>query len=94
MDEILVATPLSSAIRPHTFSNGISVQKIEPILWNNSSINRFVSENDRVALEETDYWLCASKQAAVIRNESDDLDILYETVQRAMWAVQIIYPLG
>ncbi len=93
MEEVLVATPLphSSSAEPRTFTGGISVQAISPILWDLSVLKTYIAEHDREKLDQTRYWLCASREA---KPDLTDVQDLYETVHQAMYACQIIHPSG
>ena len=57
MPEVLVATPLkSSAVAsPYTFSDGISIRELSPILWDFSIAKVFISTHERGALASTHY---------------------------------------
>lgn len=93
MEEILVATPLpySSTTQARSFSGGVSIRPLAPILWESSVFKAYIAEHDRAELETTAYWLCASGQ---FDSYQDDFNELYETARRAMYAHQIIYPSG
>jgi hypothetical protein len=95
MDEILVATPLrnGSVTEPFSFSNGVSIQPIRPILWERSVARKFMSDDERDRLSRSDYWIAVSKHVDDYRVDRNDED-LYENARRAMYALQIIHPVG
>jgi hypothetical protein len=92
--EVLVATPLkySAVKRPYSFSDGISIRELSPILWDISIAKTFISTHDREELADTKYWLCASKEAE--HGYADICDDLYDKAMYAMSALQIICPSG
>ena len=95
MDEIFVATPLrnGSVTKEFYFSNGVTIQPIEPILWDRSVARKFMSDDERNQLSRTAYWVAVSKQVGDYRIDRADED-LYENARRAMYALQIIHPVG
>jgi hypothetical protein len=94
MPEMLLATPLnaSHASRPYTFSDGISIRELSPILWDISIAKTFISEHEREELAKTRYWLSASKEVEYL--PGDVGNDLYENAQQAMSALQILCPTG
>jgi hypothetical protein len=95
MDTILVGTPLrlGSVSKPYTFSNGVTIRGIQPILWELSVAKQLMSDEERKRLSYAPYWLCASKEVANWYSERPGND-LYEKARRAMYALQIISPCG
>jgi hypothetical protein len=95
MDTILVGTPLrvGTVSRPYSFSDGVTIQTIQPILWELSAAKRLMSDDERMRLSAAPYWLCASKEVPNWYSEPPG-DDLYEKARRAMYALQIIGPSG
>ena len=93
MDRILVATPLphNSVRRSFAFLDNVTIQKLEPILWDLSVVKTLISEKERKELSESRYWMSVSKEVESWPLEHSDND-LYEKVRRAMYALQIIRP--
>ena len=91
MEEILIATPLKNVTQPYEFSNGISVRKVQPILWEQSTVKGFISENDKAYISNTDLWLTIGK---TVDNPYGQGDELYETLHWAMYGAQMICPVG
>lgn len=94
MPEMIVASPLrhSAVTRPYSFSNGITIQEISPILWDISAVNKLISAHEREDLESTRYWLCA--RGDVEHVHSNAADNLCSEAMHAMSALQIICPSG
>ncbi|HTU44874.1 MAG TPA: hypothetical protein VMF91_07420 [Bryobacteraceae bacterium] len=94
MPDVLVATPLkySDVSRPYTFSDGISIRELSPILWDTSIAKIYVSEHERGELAKVKYWLCVAKEVEYPYGGPDK--DLYEKAQHAMSALQIICPSG
>jgi hypothetical protein len=92
--EILVASPLrpDAVSQPYTFPGGISIRALTSIRWDVSIVKSFISERERREIENTRYWLCASRE--VDRPADDDTDDLYELARYALWTTQIICPSG
>lgn len=95
MDTILVGTPLrfDSVSKPYTFSDGVTIRSIQPILWDLSVAKLLMSDEERKHLSAAPYWLCASKEVSNWCSERPE-DDLYEKARRAMHALQIIHPSG
>jgi hypothetical protein len=91
MEEILIATPLKNVTQPYEFSNGISVRRVEPILWKQAIVNGFISENEKGYIAKTDLWLTTGKSVDDPVNQGNEL---YEKLRWAMFGVQIICPSG
>jgi YVTN family beta-propeller protein len=71
MDTILVGTPLrlGSASKPCTFSDGVTIRGIQPILWELSVAKQLMSDEERKRLSYAPYWLCASKEVNSTTNK-------------------------
>jgi hypothetical protein len=94
MPEFIVGTPLilSVASQPYSFADGISIQKVSPILWDISIANGYISQHDRDYMSEDRFWLCATAEA---QSEHDPAaQQLYEKARQAAYALQIIAPSG
>lgn len=94
MPEFIVGTALkhSVATQPYNFADGISIQKMSPILWDISITNGYISQHDRDYLSEDRFWLCATAEA---QSEHDpSAQQLYEKARQAAYALQIIAPCG
>jgi len=93
MQTVVVATPLrnSTVSRPYAFGDGITIQAVSPILWDVSIVTDYISKHDREELQETRYWLCATRDVESANTESDEL---YDAARQAMYALQIIFPSG
>lgn len=94
MPEVLVATPLrfSAATRPYDFKDGISIRELSPILWDISVVKGYVSEADRIKMDEAQYWLCAGKEYEYVFPQTGDE--LYAKARNAAMALQVICPSG
>jgi hypothetical protein len=94
VSEVLVATPLkySAVTRAYTFTDGISIRELSPILWDVSIAKTFISIHERDELARTRYWLCASREVdrSYVRADDD----LFDKAMYAMSALQIICPSG
>jgi hypothetical protein len=94
MPEFIVGTPLkhSVASQPYAFADGISIQKVSPILWDIFIARGYISQHDRDYLSEDRFWLCAKAEA---QSEHDGVaQQLYEKARQAAYALQIIAPCG
>lgn len=94
MPEFLVGTPLkhSVASQTYSFADGISIQKVAPILWDVSIAKGYLSQHDRDYLNEDRFWLCATAEA---QSAFDAVaQQLYEKARQAAYALQIIAPCG
>jgi hypothetical protein len=90
----VVSAPLkhSVASQPYNFADGISIQKVSPILWDISIAKGYISQHDRDYLSEDRFWLCATAEA---QSEHDaPARELYEKARQAAYALQIIAPSG
>jgi hypothetical protein len=93
MDTILAATPLRHSVsKSYTFSEGISIRKIQPILWELSAARQYMSDREREDLSGARYWLSVSKE--VEHWSIGSHDDLYDKARHAMCALQIICPKG
>jgi hypothetical protein len=94
MPEFLVATPLkhSVATQPYLFGDGISIQKLSPILWDISVVKGFISQHDRDYMSEDRFWLCATAESASQHDQR--IQELYNKARHAAYALQIIAPCG
>jgi hypothetical protein len=65
MPDFLVATPLKHSVvtKSYKFGDGISIEKLSPILWDISIAKGYISEHDRDYMSEDRYWVCASAEA-------------------------------
>ncbi len=92
MDKIIVATPLPRTLaQPCTFSCGVTIRDIQPILWHLSVARKFMSDDEREYLSGKHDWLCVSKE---VQHWSEGGNELYEKARLAMYAVQILCPIG
>jgi hypothetical protein len=74
------------------FGDGISIEKLSPILWDTSIAKGYVSHHDREYMSEDRYWLCARAEA---QNEYDEAaQELFGKARHAAYALQIICPCG
>jgi len=94
MDTIVVGTPLrfNSVSRPYSFSDGVTIRNLQPILWEFSSARKLMSDDERDELSKSRFWLVVSKEVDVwhLHHDQD----LYEKARRSMYALQIICPSG
>lgn len=94
MPEFLVATPLKHSVanESYKFCDGISIEKLSPILWDVSIAKGYVSQHDRDYMSEDRYWLCARADA---QSEQDQAARdLFDKARHAAYALQIICPCG
>jgi hypothetical protein len=81
-----------SVSKCHTFSGGVTIRDIQPILWELAAAKKLMSDDDRDYLSKPRYWLSVSKDVQDWRlDQSDDL---YQKAHRAMYALQISCPSG
>lgn len=94
MPEVLVATPLHYCVAtgPQTFSDGLSICQLGPILWEKALSKAYISEDDRNYMNEDRYWLCAREEFEYILPDTGDH--LYDKVSHGAWSLQILFPCG
>jgi hypothetical protein len=65
----VVGTPIeySASTKHRTFGCGISIQALEPIIWERAVHKDSFSRNDVDYLKNTKFWLCASKMVTDIQ---------------------------
>lgn len=93
MQDILVATPLplNAASKPYTFSGGVSIRTIDPVVWDHSGVKHSFSYWELEDLTKTQYWLTTS-ESVDDPNQPDDR--VYDRARLAMYAMQLIHPIG
>ena len=88
INEYIVATPIQSTdeLGEAQFRDGITIRRLDRILWDRAIINRHMSELEKDALQQTRYWLCTPGAA--------DEDEAYGRSWLALICTQIVCPVG
>jgi hypothetical protein len=71
----------------------VTIREIQPILWKLSVSKKFMSDDEREYLSEPRYWISVSKEVEhwYVGRSDDDL---YEKARLAMYALQVMCPVG